>query len=95
MTFLIACAGWCFANPRLAGALALAAALLVSGLWLLDWAGDRREAEIRQEIAHEDDKAAAAAGSARDRVRACYARGELWRWDRATGLCVGNVPRAR
>jgi len=95
MSILIAAMGWCFANPRLAGALALAAALLASGLWLLDWVGDRREAEVKQEIAHEDEKAAAAAGAARDRVRACYARGELWRWDRQTGLCVGTVPRAR
>jgi len=95
VTFLIACVGWCIGNPRLAAALAIGVAMLVTGLWLFDWVGDRREAEVRQEIAHEDEKASAAAGSARDRVRACYGRGELWRWDRQAGQCVRNVPNPR
>lgn len=58
--------------------------------WLVDEIGDKREAEIRREIAHENQKATDAARAAIDRVRACYARDGM-RWDRSIGQCVRRL----
>lgn len=91
MSILIGLLGSAWAHRRLVGPLLLGLGLVAGALWFVDAIGDRREAELRQEIRDVDDKAAAAARAARDRVRDCYARGELWRWDRATGQCVRAV----
>jgi hypothetical protein len=93
VSILIGLLGSAWAHRRLVGPLLLGLALIAAALWFIDAIGDRREAEVRQEIRHEDDKAAAAAAAARQRVRDCYARGELFRWNRATGQCVGLVPK--
>lgn len=91
MSILIGFLGSAWAHRRLIGPFILLLAALAGGLWFVDVIGDRREREVREEIRHEDDKAAAAAREARQRVRDCYARGELWRWDRSTGQCVRAV----
>lgn len=91
MSILIGFLGSAWAHRRLVGPFFLLLAVIAGGLLFVDAIGDRREAELREEIRHADDQAAAAARAARDRVRDCYARGELWRWDRSTGQCVRAV----
>lgn len=91
MSILIGFLGSAWAHRAIVGPILLGLALIAGGLWFVDAIGDRREAELREEIRHADDQAAVAARAARDRVRDCYARGELWRWDRATGECVRTM----
>lgn len=81
-------------NLRLLAFGAAVAATLYAGWTLTDLVASGRVVKATETINQEGRDAADAIAEARQRVRACHARGGM-RWDRATGECVRDlsVPR--